>query len=54
MNILHMLNNNRMLKTIENNEIFMEIINIIVGLQNLLEEMEGKIELPLRKLEEKR
>ena len=34
MNILNMLNNNRMLKTIENNEIFMEIINIIVGLQN--------------------
>ena len=31
MNVLHMLNNNRMLKIIGNN-IFMEIINIIVGL----------------------
>ena len=31
MNVLYMLNNNRMLKIIGNN-IFMEIINIIVGL----------------------
>ena len=32
MNVLHMLNNNRMLKIIGNNEVFMEIMNIIVGL----------------------